>query len=538
MEWCNLKSALANGAWLRRRTRVPADKLAPYFQHGFWGRHKILTGLLLAFIAAIYGLVFGVTATAFLVQMLIPVAIVAILVVSLLPESGVVFERSIATVFFGFFIILAIWPDYLAFALGGLPWITALRLTAIPLCLLFLISLSQSQAYRSSLLERLNAASAVWKFLLLYFSISLISIIFSNKPMESVNKYIVAIYAWGAIFLIAAQLFAQPGRTRLFAQWLWAGLVISCFIGVWESRIDRVPWAGHIPSFLKIEDEMVARVLSGASRAAIGEHRVQGKFTTPLGLAEFLALITPFILHFTVQGRNLVERAAAALTLPLIFFVIVKTDSRLGVIGLLLASFGYVFFWTLRRWQRESGSVFAPMIVVGYPAMMVILLVSSFFVTRLKNMIWGGGAYQFSNEARQDQIIQGMDIVMRQPWGHGIGRAAETLGYTNLGGMITIDTYYLSIALEAGVIGFVGYYGAFVAAMVIGSGHLMRSGDYEETSWLLPVLLSLGNYVVIKSILSQQENHPLAFCMLGMAVALISQVKHLQAKAKDPQAAA
>jgi hypothetical protein len=532
MQWRNLTSALANGAWLRRRRRGPADKLAPYFQHGFWGRHKILTGLLIAFVSAIYGMMFGVTATAFLVQMMIPVAIVAILVVGLLPESGVVFERSISALFFGFFFALAVWPDYLAFAFGGLPWITAARLIAIPLCLFFLISLSQSQTYRSSMKERLDAAAPVWKFLLVYFVISLITIAFSNKPMESVNKYIVAIYAWGAIFLIAVQLFVRPGRVRLFSQWLWAGLIISCFLAVWEFRIDRVPWAGHIPSFLKIEDEMVARVLSGASRAAIGEHRVQGKFTTPLGLAEFLALMAPFIMHFIAQGRNLIERGAAALTLPLIFFVIDKTDSRLGVIGLLLASFGYVFFWTLRRWQRESSSLFAPMIVVGYPAMMTVLLIASFFVTRLKNMIWGGGAYQASNEAREDQIAQGMDIVMRHPWGHGIGRAAETLGYTNLDGFITIDTYYLSIALEGGVIGFVSYYGAFIAAMVIGSGQLMKAGDREETSWLLPVLLSLGNYVVIKSILSQQENHPLAFCLLGMAVALIYRVKQLQEKAK------
>jgi hypothetical protein len=539
MEWRNMTSALANAAWRRQRPKRTVETLAPYFRHGFWGRHKILTGLVLALIAATYGLIFGVTATAFLVQILIPVAIVAILIVGLLPESGVVFERSITALFFAFFFALAVWPDYLAFAFGGLPWITAVRLIAVPLSLLFLISLSQSQIYRSSLVERLNAASPVWMLLLGYFIISLITIGFSNKPMESVNKYIVAIYAWGAVFLVAVQVFVYRGRTRRFAQLLWVGLLITCLFGFWEYRIGRVPWAGHVPSFLKIEDEMVARVLSGASRAAIGEHRVQGKFTTPLGLAEFLALVTPFILHFLATGRNLIERGAAAMTLLLILFLIDKTDSRLGVIGFLLAGFGYVFFWTLRRWQRESSSLFAPMIVVGYPAMMTVLLVASFFVTRLKNMIWGGGAYQASNEARENQIAQGMDIVMRHPWGHGIGRAAETLGYTNLDGFITIDTYYLSIALEAGVIGFIAYYGAFVAALAMGSGQLMKAGDREETSWLLPALLSLGNYVVIKSVLSQQDNHPLAFCVLGMAVALIYQIKQMPINSRpgNPQKA-
>lgn len=525
MQWHRLLTIPSMPSWFRRTNQRPADTLAPYFRPGFWGRHKILGGLVLALISVFYGLVFGVTNTYFLVEMMIPVAAVAVIAVILLPETGVVFTKTISGLFITFFLALAVWPDYLAFAFGGLPWITAVRLIAIPLCLLFLVSLSQSVDYRADLVTRLNSNPMVWKFLLAYFIISFVTIGVSDKPTESVNKFIVAIYAWGAAFLAAVQIFSEPGRSRRFALILWCGLVITCLVGVWEFRIDRVPWAGHIPSFLKIEDEMVARVLAGGARAAIGEHRVQGKFTTPLGLAEFLALFTPFIIHFLVAGRNLFERVAAALTLPLILFIIDKTDSRLGLIGFLLAIFGYVFFWMVRRWLRVSGSVFAPLIVVSYPAMMTVLLIASFFVTRLKNMIWGGGAYQASNEAREDQISQGIDIVMRHPWGHGIGRAAETLGYANSAGVITIDTYYLSIALEAGILGFVAYYGAFIAVLVTGTKHVISAGEHEDTSWLLPALLSLGNFVVIKSVLSQQENHPIAFAVLGMAVALIHRIK-------------
>lgn len=510
---------------LRRPARVEPDILAPYFRHGFWGRHKIFGALVLAAIATIYGLVFGVTATVFLVQMLIPVALVVVIVVVLLPESGIAFEKSITGLFFAFFFALSVWPDYLAFEFGELPWITAVRLIAIPLCLLFFVSLSQSKSYRTSLAIRLDSVPAVWKLLLVYFLIAFVTLGISNKPVESVNKFIIAIYAWGVMFLGAVQIFAPPGRVRKFALLLWAGLLITCFIGLWEHRIGRVPWAGHIPSFLKIEDEVVARVLSGAARAAIGEHRVQAKFTTPLGMAEFLALLTPFVIHFVAYGRNIMERFAAALTLPLILFVIDKTDSRLGVIGFLLAVFGYLFFGTVRYWRKNRQSVIAPLVVAAYPVMMVLLLIASFVVTRLRNMIWGGGAYQASNDARAAQIDQGIDILMRQPFGHGIGRAAETLGYANAVGTVTIDNYFLSIALEAGVIGFIGYYGAFVAAFIVGARHFTASGDDEETAWLLPALLSLGCFVVIKTVLSQQENHPLAFAVLGLTVILIHKTK-------------
>lgn len=525
MHWRSLLSTQNIELRLQGKAKPAADTLAPYFRPGFFARHKYLSGLALALIAALYGLVFGVTATVFLIQMMIPVALVTVLVVALLPESGVVFSRTVTWLFFAFFFALAVWPDYLALSFGNLPWITAVRLIAIPLCLLFLVSLSQSSDFRASLATRLNSTPLVWKFMLAYFVISFVSIGISDKPAESVNKFIIAIYAWGTMYLAGVQVFAQVGRARQFAQTLWVGVLITCFVGLWEFRIDRIPWAGHIPSFLKIEDEFIARVLAGGMRAAIGEHRVQAKFTTPLGLAEFLALMTPFILHFIARGRSWLERGAAALTMPLILFVIDKTDSRLGFIGFLLSIFGYGFFLSLRHWQTRRDSAFAPVIVAGYPAMMVTLLVASFVFTRLKNMVWGSGAYQASNEGRANQIAQGLDLVIRQPWGHGIGRAAETLGYTNGAGVVTIDTYYLSIALEAGVLGFIAYYGAFLAVMLSGVKLIVAAGEDEDTSWLLPALLSLSVFFIIKSVFSQQENHPIAFALLGMAAVLIHRVK-------------
>ena len=505
----------------RHRRGGPEDTLAPYFRPGFLGRHPMLAGSVLAAVAALYGLVFGVTATAFLVQLMIPVALVAFLALGLLPENGVVFERTLTTLFFVFFFALGVWPDYLALSVGALPWITVTRLVAIPMCLVFLVSLSQSQAYRAALAERLNAAPAVWKLLAIYFIIAFATVLVSAKMAVSVNKLIIAVYAWGSIFLLAVQLFARAGAARRFALLLWAAVLVCCLTGLLEARMGQVVWAGRVPQFLQIEDEAVARILSGSVRSAIGVHRVQGKFTTALSLAEFLALATPFVLHFVATGRNLLQRAAAAATVPLIFVVIAKTDSRLGIVGFGLATLGYLFYWALRRWRSDARSGFAPLILLAYPVFMVLVLLSSFFVTRVHNAVWGSGAHEASNTARVEQLRDGIDIVLRQPWGQGIGRAAEVLGHTNLLGTLTIDNFYLSIAIEAGVIGMIAYFGAFFAALFAGARMVVRTDLDEETAWLVPALLSVGNYVVIKTVLSQQDNQALAFAVLGMAVALI-----------------
>ena len=525
MQLRSISTILTNRSLFRRRRAEAAEVLAPYFRHGFWGRHKIITGLVLALIAALHGLLFGFTLTYYLVELLIPTVIVSFIAIGLLPDNGRAFDKTITFFFFSFIAVLAVWPDYLALSLPGLPWVTAIRLVGIPLSIVFLISLSQSGSYRATLTSTLRQSGMVWKFLLAYFVIAAITLPLSETPTISLNKYIVALYSWLAIFLVAICTFKTPGRVRKFAQLLWVTTIISCLVGLQEYRMSEVPWAGRIPSFLKIEDPSIARILSGIVRAALGEHRVQGKFTTPLSFAEFLALVMPFLIHFMIAGRGYIERIAAGVTIPLVIFIIITTDSRLGVIGLILTVLGYLFFWALNRWRRERKSIFAPFIVIGYPVLSGFLLLSSFYVGRVRNAVWGSGAYQASNDARETQLADGLAIIARQPWGNGIGRAAETLGYTDLEGFLTIDSYYLSIALEVGVLGFIAYYGAFLLAIWQGTRVSLEASENEQTAWLAPAVLALINYFVIKSVLSQQENHPLVFALLGLVLALIYQVK-------------
>src|SRR3546814_8761143 len=84
---------------------------------------------------------------------------------------------------------------------------------------------------------------------------------------------------------------------------------------------------------LKIQDPVVQRVLEGSARAATGIHRIQATYTTSLGFAEFLALMTPFALHLVTCARRFWVRMAAACYLPVLFWAILLTDSRLGVVG-------------------------------------------------------------------------------------------------------------------------------------------------------------------------------------------------------------
>jgi len=286
-----------------------------------------------------------------------------------------------------------------------------------------------------------------------------------------------------------------------------------------------VPWAGHIPSFLKIEDPAVQRILSGQTRAGVDIYRVQSKFSTSLGFAEFMAMVTPFIIHIMVTERNRLIRIATAPVLILTFWFLVQTDSRLGMAGYLLSFMSDLFAWAFRQWRTKPGSTLAGLVVFSYPAIFGLFIAATLTVPRLHRMVWGSGQHQFSTNARADQYASGIPIVSSHPWGHGLGQIVRRFSaLVNLAGVLTIDTYYLAIALEVGILGFLAFYGMIILSS-LKSAILSLKSKRAETLLLVPMSIFFINFLIIKSVFSQIENHPLMFFMMGLSLALIHQIK-------------
>lgn len=72
-----------------------------------------------------------------------------------------------------------------------------------------------------------------------------------------------------------------------------------------------------------------------------------------------------------------------------------------------------------------------------------------------------------------------------------------------------------------GLIGFIAYYGMFIIAIVASLIRVSREQGKAE-AWIVPAVIALSNFVVIKSVFSQQEGHALAFALLGMLVAFLA----------------
>lgn len=491
-------------------------------------RHRRLAGVILLLIALFYGFLFALGTTFILVQLVAPLALMGVLIIMLLPDSGKTHLRPQEYLLYAFLIGMFCWPDYIAIAVPGLPWITVMRLTTIPLAIVFLLNLSQSRAYRGRIMEVARASSGVWAYVVAITLLAALSVAFSDKLTMSMNRLVVFLLSNTLMYFVALDVLARPGRIVKVGYIIWFSAMFVCLLGIPEWYYRSLPWIGHIPSFLKIDPEMLQQITAPKARAATGIYRVQSRFTTPLGLAEFLVMATPFVIHFMVLGRSFWIRIAAGASLPLIVFIVYCTDTRLGILGLLLSAVIYLLGWGVLRWRSDRRSLFGPAVVMSYPVIFLLFVLSTFFLGRVRGLVWGNGPQQASNLARQEQIMNGIPMVLQKPWGHGISRAAETLGFRGEDGILTIDSYYLSVALELGILGLILFCTLFILSLISGAKQAIYQFD-EDTSFIIPVFISLANFVVIKTILSQQENHPFAFLMLGAMTCLCFAIrKHRQ----------
>ena len=515
--------------WPRRKSVSPETRLPALAQYHSLKRHtvrRIFGFIALMLFCFVYGFFFSVLVPYYFAFLAMPVILAMLLAIWALPDVNWAPTKQLSWFFYAFFIVLICWPNYLAIALPGLPWITLIRLTSFPMALLLLICCSISPQFRADLTRSWRAVSAIPTLLCIFILIQLVSIGESRNISVSIQKFIVAQTTWTAAFFVGAYLFLRPGQIKRWALVLWAMAIFVSIIAIWEHRIGRLPWAGHIPSFLKIDDEAVQEILTAHMRAYTNRYRAEATFSTPLGLAEYLALTLPFVLHFCTPRWPMKLRLAACTSVPLILYADYLSGSKLGMIGALAASSVYCLMAAFRHWRRNKSSLIAAATFFFYPAVigvvgLMMAASHSFYIT-----IMGDASHTASTQARIEQIHVGMAKLLQWPFGYGIGQAAITI--SNASDYVTIDSYFLSVAIEYGILGFIAYYGIFAIAICEGSRrYLIDTTANEDQSFLLPITASFIAFMVAKSVFSQQDNHPVVFMMLGALLGLIAARRNL-----------
>ncbi|MGH7017937.1 MAG: O-antigen ligase family protein, partial [Caulobacteraceae bacterium] len=410
--------------------RVPQAIVVAPFRDDRRGRRPLRRAIgfaTLAVFCLIYGLIYGFVTPYLIVPLLVPVGVLGLIVIWALPDLDRAPTKALGGLFFATLVLGAVWPNYLCIALPGLPWITVVRITSFPMAVILLICVSASPEFRDRTAQVLKATPILLWLVVAFTVLEVVSVGFSTDVGDSLQKLVVALVGWTAMFFASAYLFSCEGRMKAWAATMWAmaiGLGVLCCD---EYHARHILWAGHIPHFLQVSDELMKRYLAGFGRNYTNEYRTKGTFTTPLGMGEFFALAMPFVIQFVLGEYRTRTRILAGLSAAFLFIPILFTGSRTGMIGYFMAIMLYLPIWGLQRWRR--GDLLGPAVVLGYPAIGAVFLAATFVIGHLRRIVWGGGETASSNQGRYDQYHMAVPKVLHHPWGYGIGRGGITLNY-------------------------------------------------------------------------------------------------------------
>lgn len=490
--------------------RRPRSALERTLKHGGFLTFCVLLGL-------IYGLFFVLFPPFLLVYLALPIVILSIVVIWALPDTNRAPTRLLTRLFFTLLIVMYLWPNYLAIQLPGLPWMTLRRIVSFPLAGILLICISTSAQFRAELASTLKSVRPLSYMLAAFIAVQFLTIFWSDSPPYSLNQVVNFWVSSIAFLFAAAWILIRPKMTDRLVNIMIGLAIFLSLLAVVEFLNGQVLWAGHIPSFLQVEDPIASKYLEAQVRDA--SYRAVTTFSVSLPFAEFLAIVTPFVLHRLINSREIGPILLWGLTDLVLLGGINLTQSRLGIVGWLLAHIIYVCVWAFRRWRSERADIIAPAISIAYPVGALLLFIGMFTVPAIRNRTIGGGSTGFSDQARADQFAMLWPRLFDNPFGYGAGRSGDVLGYRLPGGMITVDSYIITMVLDYGVIGLALFFGILVYAAAKMFQIAWRN-PVGESSIALPLACALAIVIQIRLVLSQPDNIPLFYLLLGMACAV------------------
>ena len=198
------------------------------------------------------------------------------------------------------------------------------------------------------------------------------------------------------------------------------------------------------------------------------------------------------------------------------------TNARTAILGALVAFVFYPFCYALRRRSQHERSIMGTTLLMAYPMIMVATAALVLFWPRATTMVLGGGQHRASPDAHSQQLDIGIPEILIHPFGFGGGRGNEALGSVNPAGVGTVDTYYLRVLPDYGIIALPLFLLTFLIPAWLAFKN-NRDSKTPEQELLAPLSIGIISLVIVKSVLTLKLSIPLAFAYVGCVIGLIWQ---------------
>lgn len=440
-------------------------------------------------------------------------ALLLMLCIFLMPRRLWGSDRGATRLFVVFLALYCLYPHYISLQLPGLPWISPQRVFLAILFFVWLYVLRSNDRLRQLLKSYVLEYRPFFILFAIFVASQCLSLPLAMDPVLAFTKFSLFQLYWTFAFFATLTLIRTERRLK-FVPVLFIGFAaFQCLIGFQEARLERLIWLDWLPPGFGADSEVVTRMIQGVFRA--DGYRVQGSFSVSLVYSEFLVLMLPFAMFAFIEGSNLWLRVAGLATSIAVLPAQFLSGSRLGMVGTLVIFVLLGTVYCVRTWRQDRRGVWKPLIIAALPTFLMLFFVAYAASPRLQALTIGGGQHQASTDGRMIQLGMAIPKIIERPFGYGVGLAGEALGFRNLAGVLTIDSYYLSLLLEVGVAGFLAYFAMIGWAVVIGFKTYLKA-EPGPAKIAGPLSLALVGFITTKLVLSQTDTHTVVFVMLAL----------------------
>lgn len=479
-----------------------------HYRYGLY----LITLLVAVGIAYIYGALAPVFNRSVFGFYAAPIAGVYIAAIWSLPERKSFGEGLCGMMTVLFLFLYPTWPEYVSF-LTSLTnaWLSPQKLLNFAILPLALIILSVSRDSRNAILDAYQTNKTLCLAIIVLSVMQIVTIPFASNPINTASS-VFKLFAYQTLFMIVAIIAFRNQRlidtvcTLIVLSAVFLGLV-----SIYEVMKQKVIWPDLFPASWIIQDATTDFILAGKSR--LGQYRSVGPNATALEFAEYLAYTVPFALYLIIDKRKVFAIILGVSALVLSAIGIINSGSRLGIVGYIAAIgiYGLVVSW--KYYQSNRNSLLGPAIITMSSVIGFLSFLSIFVSGRISGFVFGNDSVSAgSSQARIVQWAKGLPEFVQNPIGYGYGESAIVLQYFS-SNRLTIDTYWLSVLLETGLIGFLALIVACYMAIKNTSNKYIKSSDSNLGAALCSLFVT---FVIIKLVLSQRYNHVLIYFFFGI----------------------
>ena len=435
-----------------------------------------------------------------------------VLILAAVPQGRAAPKKLVMLLLYAGAALLPLWPVYIHLKLGPMPIITPPRLILYALTAIWLADMLSSPLRRAQFIVGLKRGGAVSFFIILLFVISALSIPMAEGRVMAVQEFFRQSIIWLLPFFVAVTYMRRQRDLNRLIVILTVGAVINAAIAVLEKASGHL-LAQVLSPFITGSGEWLQIVQ--AQKIRDGVFRAQGTHTHPLSLGEYVAFAAPFATIFMIRAKQLAPKLLWGAAVLILIAGAAATSSRGAALAIAVSFIATAAILLQRSFRDGISARYAP--VVAFFVLCTVVMAPAGFIAAEKVISGDSGTSATnSSQARLDQIEMAWPKILKRPvGGYGTGRATRILGYW--GRSLTLDNYYLTLALDFGFPGPIIFAG-LMGAVALTSYRRSREGPPGDQLIYVGFLAAIIAFATTRTIVSMTGNLSFMYILLGAFV--------------------